>query len=125
MFEKVSIQRCTSSSTETKGNDRLGSKALYAFIYPNFMINRFMDPSFSLKYLWLLFMWLFLPDFNPIYNTDYRYGPWMDTNLIVPLGPRKCKVVFDYFLDSSLKVKLLFMEIICVPCAIYYRKQCL
>lgn len=28
----------------------------------------------------------------------------MDTNLVIPLGPRKCKVVFDYFLDPSLKV---------------------
>ncbi|CAO2823220.1 unnamed protein product [Amaranthus hypochondriacus] len=78
IFEKVSIQRCTSSSTETGNNDRLGSTALYAFIYPNFMIN--------------------------------RYGPWMDTNLIVPLGPRKCKVVFDYFLDSSLKDDKAFIE---------------
>ncbi|KAM4090196.1 hypothetical protein ACJW30_09G041500 [Castanea mollissima] len=52
--------------------DRLGPKALYAFIYPNFMIN--------------------------------RYGPWMDTNLVLPLGPRRCPVVFDYFLEASLKV---------------------
>ena len=34
----------------------------------------------------------------------YRYGPWMDTNLVLPLGPRTCKVVFDYFLEASLKV---------------------
>ena len=34
----------------------------------------------------------------------YRYGPWMDTNLVLPLGARKCKVIFDYFLDASLKV---------------------
>lgn len=34
-----------------------------------------------------------------------RYGPWMDTNLVIPLGPRKCKVVFEYFLDPSLTVK--------------------
>lgn len=33
-----------------------------------------------------------------------RYGPWMDTNLVLPLGPRKCLVVFDYFLESSFKV---------------------
>ncbi|GKC41953.1 choline monooxygenase, chloroplastic [Tanacetum coccineum] len=32
-----------------------------------------------------------------------KYGPWMDTNLVLPLGPQKCKVVFDYFLDASLK----------------------
>jgi hypothetical protein len=29
----------------------------------------------------------------------------MDTNLAVPLGSTKCKVVFDYFLDKSLLVQ--------------------
>lgn len=33
-----------------------------------------------------------------------RYGPWMDTNLVLPLGPRKCLVVFDYFLEAPFKV---------------------
>ncbi|KAL8151667.1 hypothetical protein V2J09_021475 [Rumex salicifolius] len=77
IFEKVSIQRCE-STTVADGISRLGSKAFYAFVYPNFMIN--------------------------------RYGPWMDTNLVVPLGPRKCKVVFDYFLDASLKDDKDFIE---------------
>ncbi|XP_059634565.1 choline monooxygenase, chloroplastic [Cornus florida] len=78
-FEKVSVQRCDGGSTESEDDfDRLGSKALYAFIYPNFMIN--------------------------------RYGPWMDTNLVLPLGPRKCQVIFDYFLDTSLKDDKAFIE---------------
>lgn len=72
-YEKVSIQSCDGGSTESEDDsDRLGSKALYAFIYPNFMIN--------------------------------RYGPWMDTNLVLPLGPRKCQVIFDYFIEAHLKV---------------------
>ncbi|KAG2241674.1 hypothetical protein Bca52824_090247 [Brassica carinata] len=75
LFERVSIQECggggSKAGAEEDGFNRLGSQALYAFVYPNFMIN--------------------------------RYGPWMDTNLVIPLGPRKCKVVFDYFLDPSLK----------------------
>ncbi|KAE9609881.1 hypothetical protein Lal_00006453 [Lupinus albus] len=72
MFERVSIQSCESNSGKSEENyDRLGRKAIYAFIYPNFMIN--------------------------------RYGPWMDTNLVLPLGPNKCQVVFDYYLDHSLK----------------------
>ncbi|GKV11249.1 hypothetical protein SLEP1_g22516 [Rubroshorea leprosula] len=72
IYEKVSIQSCGGCSVESEDDfDRLGSKAFYAFIYPNFMIN--------------------------------RYGPWMDTNLVIPLGPRKCLVVFDYFLEASLK----------------------
>ena len=33
---------------------RLGQKALYAYIFPNFMVN--------------------------------RYGPWLDTNLVIPTG---------------------------------------
>lgn len=79
IFEKVSIQSCEGGKTE--GADdyaRLGSKALYAFIYPNFMIN--------------------------------RYGPWMDTNLVLPLGANKCQVVFDYFRDASLEDDKSFIE---------------
>ncbi|KAF3452685.1 hypothetical protein FNV43_RR03118 [Rhamnella rubrinervis] len=75
--ERVSIQKCVGGSGEND-YDRLGSKALYAFVYPNFMIN--------------------------------RYGPWMDTNLVLPLGPRKCLVVFDYFLEASLKDDKAFIE---------------
>ncbi|XP_057980603.1 choline monooxygenase, chloroplastic isoform X2 [Malania oleifera] len=78
IFEKVSIQSCDGSMESGDDFDRLGSKALYAFIYPNFMIN--------------------------------RYGPWMDTNLVLPLGPRKCQVVFDYFLETSLKDDKAFIE---------------
>jgi len=39
-----------------------------------------------------------------------RYGPWMDTNLAVPLGSTKCKVIFDYFLDTSLLDDQNFLE---------------
>lgn len=78
-YEKVSIQSCDGGSTESEDDiDRLGSKALYAFIYPNFMIN--------------------------------RYGPWMDTNLVLPLGPRKCQVIFDYFIEAHLKDDKDFIE---------------
>ncbi|XP_049932963.1 choline monooxygenase, chloroplastic isoform X5 [Nymphaea colorata] len=74
VYERVSIQRCESMQIERGDDfDRLGSKALYAFIYPNFMIN------------------------------SCRYGPWMDTNLVVPTGPSKCQVIFDYFLESGSK----------------------
>uniref|UniRef100_A0ACD5UIH4 Uncharacterized protein n=1 Tax=Avena sativa TaxID=4498 RepID=A0ACD5UIH4_AVESA len=69
-YERVSVQRCGSAPAEQEDIDRLGTKATYAFVYPNFMIN--------------------------------RYGPWMDTNLAVPLDATRCKVVFDYFLDESL-----------------------
>lgn len=72
ILEKVSIQRCDAEND--LDFDRIGSKpALYAFVYPNFIIS--------------------------------RYGPWMDTNLVLPQGPRKCLVIFDYFLDSSHKVR--------------------
>ncbi|CAN6451082.1 unnamed protein product [Victoria cruziana] len=80
IYERVSIQRCESMQTDCGDDfDRLGSKALYAFIYPNFMIN--------------------------------RYGPWMDTNLVVPTGPSKCQVIFDYFLESGSKTRL-FLKVV-------------
>ncbi|KAK2358713.1 choline monooxygenase, chloroplastic [Trifolium repens] len=79
LFERVSIQSCEGSSGKsTENNDRLGRKAIYAFIYPNFMIN--------------------------------RYGPWMDTNLVLPLGHNKCQVIFDYYLEPSLQVDRDFIE---------------
>ncbi|KAL7137124.1 hypothetical protein ABFS83_10G072300 [Erythranthe nasuta] len=80
MYEKVSIQSCGGNKTGDHSEeefDRLGSKAFYAFVYPNFMIN--------------------------------RYGPWMDTNLVLPLGPKKCQVIFDYFLDASLTDNVAFI----------------
>ncbi|KAM3213398.1 hypothetical protein ACQJBY_066023 [Aegilops geniculata] len=77
-YERVSVQRCESAPAEQEDIDRLGTKATYAFVYPNFMIN--------------------------------RYGPWMDTNLAVPLDATRCKVVFDYFLDESLLVYILLIS---------------
>ncbi|KAI4312215.1 hypothetical protein MLD38_037052 [Melastoma candidum] len=71
LHDKVSLQCCDGGPVDGEYDfDRLGKRATYAFIYPNFMIN--------------------------------RYGPWMDTNLVLPLGPRKCCVIFDYFLEGSL-----------------------
>lgn len=31
-----------------------------------------------------------------------RYGPWMDTNTVLPRGVDQCDVVFDYFLEPHL-----------------------
>ncbi|XP_021304992.1 choline monooxygenase, chloroplastic isoform X2 [Sorghum bicolor] len=69
-YERVSVQRCESAPAEPDDFDRLGTKALYAFVYPNFMIN--------------------------------RYGPWMDTNLAVPLDSTSCKDD-ESFIKKSLK----------------------
>ena len=30
-----------------------------------------------------------------------RYGPWMDTNMVVPTGPDTTTVVYDYFLHKD------------------------
>ncbi|GAB4820063.1 hypothetical protein N2152v2_007109 [Parachlorella kessleri] len=29
------------------------------------------------------------------------YGPWIDTNVVLPTGPESCKVIFDYYLEHS------------------------
>jgi choline monooxygenase len=51
VFNLVSLLQRVSGA----GQDyRLGQKALYAYIFPNFMVN--------------------------------RYGPWLDTNLVIPTG---------------------------------------
>ena len=55
-----------------------GERATYAFIYPNFMLN--------------------------------RYGPWMDTNVVVPVGTKECSVVFEYFVHESLAADTGYLE---------------
>lgn len=69
-----SMQSCSAGSSP--GNDpsadfaeRIGEHADYAWVYPNFMIN--------------------------------RYGPWLDTNTVIPLSADRCLVVFDYFHEGS------------------------
>jgi choline monooxygenase len=73
VFERCSIQSCSADAAPgTAGEDfaeRIGQGAIYAWIYPNFMIN--------------------------------RYGPLMDTNWVLPLGPERCLTIFDYFVDPS------------------------
>jgi choline monooxygenase len=64
LFDGFSIQSCGGG-----GGARIGSEALYAWIYPNLMLN--------------------------------RYGPVLDTNLVVPTGPETCRVIFDFFFDRE------------------------
>eukprot|EP00850_Spirogloea_muscicola_P003207 SM000013S26376 [mRNA] locus=s13:37953:41540:- [translate_table: standard] len=77
LYDKISIQTCQSKGIG-KDDARLGACALYIFVYPNFMIN--------------------------------RYGPWMDTNAVIPLTPTTCRVIFDYFLDHSLTSDEAYVE---------------
>jgi choline monooxygenase len=101
-YERVSIQRCESAPAEQEDIDRLGTKATYAFVYPNFMINRCSGhPSEPIALTCLSYMYTDLSN-----QLIFRYGPWMDTNLAVPLDATRCKVVFDYFLDESLLVHI-------------------
>jgi len=70
LFERFSIQSCPARTapTDAQGHDfkeRIGAGALYAFVYPNLMLN--------------------------------RYGPILDTNLVVPVSAERCEVVFDYW----------------------------
>ena len=68
--ERWSLQSCPTATSPASGatldfGQRVGEHADYAWIYPNFMIN--------------------------------RYGPWLDTNMVLPLGPDQCLVIFDYY----------------------------
>jgi len=64
VFPWHSVQCCPGSDVT-----RIGEEALYFWLFPNFMIN--------------------------------RYGPVMDTNWVIPLGPDRCRVVFDFYFASS------------------------
>lgn len=48
---------------------RVGDEAVYVWVYPNLMLN--------------------------------RYGPVLDTNLVLPLGPERCEVRFEYFFEDG------------------------
>ncbi len=61
LAEHFSIQRCRSEGD----SERLGGGAVYAYLFPNLMLN--------------------------------RYGKIMDINLVLPLGPERCLVIFDFF----------------------------
>ena len=83
--DRWSLQSCPTAASPASDatvdfGQRVGEHADYAWIYPNFMIN--------------------------------RYGPWMDTNTVLPLTADQCLVIFDYyhaglaeteFLDQSLR----------------------
>jgi choline monooxygenase len=71
---RISLQLCTAGSTSADAGgldfkQRIGAGAVYAFIYPNVMIN--------------------------------RYGPVMDLNWVLPLGPHRTLTVFDYFFERE------------------------
>lgn len=70
LFEASSIQ----SSAPNPGDDdrlayapraRIGGHAIYAWLFPNFMVN--------------------------------RYGPWLDSNHVVPVAPDRCRVLYEFY----------------------------
>jgi choline monooxygenase len=70
VFEGYSIQSsgaggATDERIEFEATDRIGDEALYIWLHPNFMLN--------------------------------RYGPCLDTNHVIPLGPNRCQVVYEFF----------------------------
>ncbi|MBC7372168.1 MAG: aromatic ring-hydroxylating dioxygenase subunit alpha, partial [Bdellovibrionaceae bacterium] len=72
-FASWTLQSCGGAKDPMKSDtidfkERIGDRALYAWLHPNFMIN--------------------------------RYGPIMDTNWIVPMGPQKCATIFDYYFSD-------------------------
>ena len=64
-YEDFSIQTCGGGGFD----DRLGDGAIYAWIWPNLMVN--------------------------------RYGPVLDVNIVSPLAPDKCAVIFDWWFEDT------------------------
>jgi choline monooxygenase len=77
VFERFSIQTAPPAAPASTGDGRIafdasariGPGALYAWIYPSFMLN--------------------------------RYGPCLDTNYVVPLGPDRCEVRYEFFFEEG------------------------
>ena len=73
LFGEFSIQSAPAAGvaddrTRVDAKERIGAGAIYAWIYPNFTLN--------------------------------RYGPCVDSNYIIPLGPNRCTVVYDFFFQD-------------------------
>lgn len=74
LHEHASLQTASSGPggdprAGVDARQRIGAGALYAFVYPNLMIN--------------------------------RYGPVLDTNLVLPLAPDRCRVIVDVWFDGE------------------------
>jgi choline monooxygenase len=61
-----SLQTCRPSEAQAA---RTEGGALYVWLYPNLMVN--------------------------------RYGPCLDTNVVIPLSARRCQVIFDFWFDPA------------------------
>ncbi len=72
VFDRHSVQSCNAAKEAVAGADfpdRMGERGLYAWVYPNLMLN--------------------------------RYGPILDTNLVLPISATETRVVFDYYFDAA------------------------
>lgn len=74
VFERYSIQSSGVSAARDEridydAADRIGEGAIYAWLFPNFMLN--------------------------------RYGGCLDTNRVVPLGPGRCRVEYEFFFADT------------------------
>jgi choline monooxygenase len=74
----IVLQVCEASASASPGSgadgaadfgERVAGGAVYAWVYPNLMLN--------------------------------RYGPFLDTNVVLPLGPDRCAAVFDYYVEDG------------------------
>mmetsp|Transcript_58579 Transcript_58579/g.186753 ORF Transcript_58579/g.186753 Transcript_58579/m.186753 type:complete len:222 (+) Transcript_58579:97-762(+) len=82
LFEKVSVQRCGPAAVGEgeAAGERLGGGRPAAY--------SFVFPNLMIN----------------------RYGPWMDTNVVVPTGVDTCVVRFDYWLDPARAGDTLYIE---------------
>jgi choline monooxygenase len=74
LFHRYSIQSSGAGApgdprTEVRADQRIGDGAIYAWLFPNFMIN--------------------------------RYGPCMDSNWVIPLGPDRCQVIYEFYFEEA------------------------
>ena len=72
-FARSSLQSTGTSAVDDpridfEARQRMGDGALYAWLFPNFMLN--------------------------------RYGSCLDSNLVIPVGPDRCQVVYDFFFEE-------------------------
>ena len=67
LYDTFNVQ--TSPASDAPQGGRIGPGAVYAWMHPNFMLN--------------------------------RYGTCLDTNWVIPLGPDRCRVQYDFFFEET------------------------
>ncbi|KAI3425186.1 hypothetical protein D9Q98_008955 [Chlorella vulgaris] len=111
-YEKVSMQTCQPSAAgAASGTDTAAASGMAVPLQQGARAAAHEDPASQHLHAQRLASgrspaYLFVYP-NLMFN---RYGPWLDTNTVVPQAADRCKVLFEYYLEESMAGDASFVE---------------